>query len=332
MPLCGAIFFEEKEPKLKYQVICLITVSLLSYFEYAIAQDIYHSLESGDLSYIELKQAPENLKCDFTFDLFEETDTPVIFFISSRDVVGNKLSVLWELRELPEFLENSTWEDRKNISGLELNSVLTKFPQFRRDWHFHSGDRTNIKVHLSSISGYPLPINGEIHLILNFNVASGSGALSDGILSSKRLSGVSAFNIREETAPEKIALVKKFINDSGLFNGSLETVYRFGFNVLHVQWLDKKLERRFERPYPILLAEVDGNLYLYRDIGTISSYEMSSGEYSETLEYLAAYDINGDKLPETQHRYLGRYSSLDSFSSFTKEGEINCGRMTLGSD
>lgn len=318
--------------KPKYAIICLVTASLYLSFGHPEAKDIYRYLESGNLSYIELQKAPDNSKCDFTFDLFEDTSRPVVFFIPSRKVEGNKLSVLWELRDLPEFLKNSTWENQIVVSGPELVSVLIRFPQFRRDWHFHSNDRINIKAYLSSISGYPLPINGEIHLILNFTLASGSDELSGGILSSKKLPGISSFSIKEETSAEKINLVTKFINDAGLFNGPLKTVYRFGSNVLHVQWQDEKLEHKFERPYPVLLAEVDGDLYVFRGIGTISSFEMSSGEYSEKLEYLAAYDLNGDRLPETQHRYLGRYSAGDSFSSFTKEGKINCGAMTLGSD
>ncbi len=319
-------------PKFRFQTACFIAINLISAFESLLAEDIYEFLQKGSLTYIEHVGTSADLNCSYTFDLFDESDRPAIFFVPAEKVEMNKLSVLWELRELPEFLEGSTWENRVIISGPELTSLLIKFPQYRRDWHFHSQDRLNLKAYLTSISGYPLSINGEIHLILNFTVASRPKELTGGILSSKRLTGVTEFKITEESSEEKITLVSKFINEADIFKGPLKTVYRFGTNVLHVQWQDEKIEHKFKRPYPILLAVAEKNLYLYRDIGTISSFEMSSGEYSETLEYVAAYDINGDKLPETQHRYLGRYSAGDSFSSFTKEGKINCGGMTLGSD
>jgi len=245
---------------------------------------------------------------------------------------SKQLSTLWQLEQLPEFLQESTFENPKVFSGSAFNSLLKAHPQFNRNWYFNSANQTNVKAHLSSLSGYPLTINREIHLILNFSVNYQQNEILGGIISSRQLTDFSVYEISQETDEEKINIVTKFINGSGLFSGPLKSVYRFGDNTLLIQWQDENLGIRFERPYAIMLSENDGKLLLYKNVPTISSYAMQSGEYSENLKYIAAYDLNGDSLPETQFRYEGRYSASDSFYSFTKEGVFNCGEMILGSD
>lgn len=201
------------------KIIYLIFIILASSFQKLFADDIYDLIARENVSYIELSKAPDGRVCPFTFDLFDETNRPLISLISSKHVKENRFSAWWELRNLPEFLVGSTWEDPMVISGEQLSKVLLAHPQYNRNWYFSSTTASNLKANLVSISGYPLPINGEIHFFLNFAVASSQSNIVDGVLSSEKLPGIKNYSISLETRKNNINLISKFINRNKLFSG-----------------------------------------------------------------------------------------------------------------
>lgn len=296
------------------------------------ANDIYNSLSEKDISYKNFIDIFKDKECNFSLQMLEPSVKPLVSFISNENIKTNKVTAWWEIKKLPEVFNGSTFQKRISISGIELETFIIDYPSLQNDWFYSFNNSKNLLSKLVSMTAFPLPINNEIHIYLSFEVQSKS-KLSSGVLSNKKLPNFSKHKFKEETSLEKINIVTQFIKENNFSANDIVksiSVYSIGANSLLVQWYSD-LKNRFNRPNGIILSVKEKQLFAYNKVPVISDYD-DHREYSESLYYLASYDLDGDNLPEIQHRYWGRYHSSDSVLSFTEEGAILCDYMILGSD